>query len=156
MRVLQCDRHPFGVHPAGNALLHQEQGDELLAPDLSVLDRGRGLGDFAVLSDALVLRLLSELGARELLQLQATSRVFYIFVCEQELWRSLVLREFSTAEIHLTREGSWKDAFREAWTVRYERWLATHECDLQKATLSWENVVFFFRRVVSQFSLRSS
>ena len=73
--------HPTGVQPLG-ARLARGSSD----------NRTASLGALAVLDDALLLQLLSALGARDLVAFSAASRAAYCFGNHEELWKALVLQ----------------------------------------------------------------
>ena len=93
--------HPYGVRPWGNYL-----ADRVRRP--VALCREPGLGALHALDDALLLRVLGGLGARELCALAAVSRAVYVFVHHDELWRALALQTLGQSGAPLRFERSWK------------------------------------------------
>ncbi|SCU98930.1 LADA_0H16248g1_1 [Lachancea dasiensis] len=84
--------HPLGVKPSGNALM---------ADCLKKLEnqRQRQLGKFGVFPENVLTHLLSFIdNPRDLLSLGHTSRVFYAYTYNEELWRRLYIEEFVSLE----------------------------------------------------------
>ena len=85
--------HPLGVLPEGNRYLVSPE-----AAAASARARLEGLGAFAALPDATLMRLLSGgdeddgVGAEALASLSLVSRVFRAFACHEDLWKAEVLR----------------------------------------------------------------
>jgi hypothetical protein len=74
--------HPLGIRPEGNAY----------TDDSNVSIRQKA-GDFASLSDELILHLFEYLEAHELLALGSTSKFLYAFAHYDELWRALFIQQ---------------------------------------------------------------
>lgn len=90
--------HPLGVLPEGNALL------EGAFPNI----RRTSLGPLSVLSDALLLRILTHLPAPALIALSSTSVFLQALACDEDLWRALVLTTYGGATVFRT---SWRHSF---------------------------------------------
>ncbi|CAA6662823.1 unnamed protein product [Spirodela intermedia] len=85
----------FDLKSSSSSLSHaiQPLGNLLLAGDPSANIRHRGLGSLFVLSDELLLDVLSLLPAGDLARLAAVSKSLYVFSTHDPLWRNLVLED---------------------------------------------------------------
>lgn len=103
--------HPLGVLPEGNRYLVSPE-----AAAASARARLEGLGAFAALPDATLMRLLSGgdeddgVGAEALASLSLVSRVFRAFACHEDLWKAEVLRRDGGAFVF--RGASWRETYR--------------------------------------------
>ncbi|KAH3678415.1 hypothetical protein WICMUC_001432 [Wickerhamomyces mucosus] len=87
-RSLVSERHPLNVKPSGNSLVFTDSG---LNNQKSKL-----LGSFRNFNDELILELLSFIEhPQDLLQLGHSSRVFYAFTYDEDLWRKIYMRKSS-------------------------------------------------------------
>ena len=71
--------HPLGVKPLGNAYTAK-------------INLKRAAGCFSALPDELLVQLLEQLEAIDLLQLGATCKALYAFTRFEELWRTLFVK----------------------------------------------------------------
>lgn len=91
----------------------------------SALARLEGLGAFAALPDALLMRLLSGgdeddgVGAEALASLCLVSRVFRAFACHEDLWKAEVLRRDGGAFVF--RGASWRETYRRGASAAADR-----------------------------------
>ena len=105
--------HPLGVLPEGNRYLVSPE-----AAAASARARLEGLGAFAALPDATLMRLLGGgdeddgVGAEALASLSLVSRVFRAFACHEDLWKAEVLRRDGGAFVF--RGASWRETYRRA------------------------------------------
>ena len=103
--------HPLGVLPEGNRYLVSPE-----AAAASARARLEGLGAFAALPDATLMRLLGGgdeddgVGAEALASLSLVSRVFRAFACHEDLWKAAVLRRDGGAFVF--RGASWRETYR--------------------------------------------
>ena len=87
--------------------------------------RLEGLGAFAALPDALLMRLLSGgdeddgVGAEALASLCLVSRVFRAFACHEDLWKAEVLRRDGGAFVF--RGASWRETYRRGVSAAADR-----------------------------------
>lgn len=88
------------VRPSGNELLEGGGGGGSV--------RSAGLGVLSVLSDQLLVEVLSYLPGEALFTLSAVSRALYAFSCYEDLWRTLVLSEYKG---DFTYFFSWRSTF---------------------------------------------
>ncbi|MQL96224.1 hypothetical protein Taro_028899 [Colocasia esculenta] len=86
------------IQPLGNLLLY----------DPSSNIRDHGLGTLRVLSDELVLDVLSLLGGEDLGRLAAVSKSLHVFSTHEPLWRGLVLEELKGG---FSFAGSWRSTY---------------------------------------------
>ena len=91
-------QHPLGVQPEHIADLIGDTNDV----------RTKGLGNLSGISDEAVLNICQLLTARDLAVLQTVSKAFYCFANHDDLWKALVLEEFS---------GDW--VYRNTWQETY-------------------------------------
>ncbi|ONH67728.1 Bifunctional arginine demethylase and lysyl-hydroxylase PSR [Cyberlindnera fabianii] len=78
-------RHPLNVKPGGNALIF---GDASIDEQ-----RAKSLGVFKDFGDELILDLLSYISdPKDLMNLSHTSRVWYAYLYDEELWRKLYIK----------------------------------------------------------------
>jgi hypothetical protein len=112
--------HPLGVLPEGNRYLVSPE-----AAAASARARLEGLGAFAALPDALLMRLLSGgdeddgVGAEALASLCLVSRVFRAFACHEDLWKAEVLRRDGGAFVF--RGASWRETYRRGVSAAADR-----------------------------------
>ena len=112
--------HPLGVLPEGNRYLVSPE-----AAAASARARLEGLGAFAALPDALLMRLLSGgdeddgVGAEALASLCLVSRVFRAFACHEDLWKAEVLRRDGGAFVF--RGASWRETYRRGASAAADR-----------------------------------
>lgn len=91
--------HPLGVLPEGNALL----------PGAYPNIRGTSLGPYlSLLSDALVLRILTLLPASSLCSCAEASRFLYALSRDEDIWRALVL---TTRGGDTVFRGTWRHSY---------------------------------------------
>ena len=91
------NHHPHGVEPMGNFY-----SAEAIAYDRKLL------GLLGPLSDGSILEIASELDARGLSMLAATSRGSYVFAMHEDLWRTLTLSDLQ-GRFHF--QGTWKTTY---------------------------------------------
>lgn len=85
-RNIQTDRHPLNVKPSGNSLVFND--NQLKAKKASLL------GGFKYFNDDLLLELLGFIeDPQDLLQLSHTSRIFYAFTFDEDIWRKLYMKK---------------------------------------------------------------
>ena len=112
--------HPLGVLPEGNRYLVSPE-----AAAASARARLEGLGAFAALPDATLMRLLSGgdeddgVGAEALASLSLVSRVFRAFACHEDLWKAEVLRRDGGAFVF--RGASWRETYRRGVSAAADR-----------------------------------
>jgi hypothetical protein len=70
--------------------------------------RTKGLGTISRISDETVLNILGFLDAQSLAVLQSVSKALYCFCNHEELWKALVLQEFSG---NWEFQGTWQDTY---------------------------------------------
>ena len=93
--------HPQGVQPMGNIYLD----------DQGMIKSSRlrnGLGIFQILTDDVLLSLLSYFSVEDILKLGKLSRIFYIFCKDEGIWRNIVLNEFNGSFFF---HNNWKDTY---------------------------------------------
>lgn len=88
-----------GVQPLGNLLLN---------PISSYNSRNPGIGNLCILTDDLLIDILSLLGATDLGSLSTVSKSLYIFCNHEPLWRNLVLENLKGGFFF---SGSWKSTY---------------------------------------------
>ena len=89
--------HPNGIQPCGNSYT-----------DVESL-RSAHLGNFSMLSDEVLIDILSGVAARDLLTLAQCSRWLYCFVNHDDVWRQKLLSV--AAETGFDYVGTWKDTY---------------------------------------------
>ena len=97
--------HPYGVRPRGNYYADCASGPVNLC-------RSPGLGALGVLSDELLIKLLGQLGPRDLCTLSIASRALLVFCNHDELWRSVALERFGADDRQIVFVRSWKQTFQ--------------------------------------------
>lgn len=100
-----CIIHPYGVKPLGNAFF--ERNKEVM------LARQNGLGKFAIVTDDVLLELLSFCSSRDLVHLNCCSRAFYVYSMHNELWRDVMLRTFQG---NFMFNKTWKDTYAQSFS----------------------------------------
>ncbi|EGW34213.1 uncharacterized protein SPAPADRAFT_134196 [Spathaspora passalidarum NRRL Y-27907] len=94
-------RHPLNVKPSGNSLLN----DDIALTKV----RDALLGAFASFPDELIQEVLSYVDDVESLRsLAHTSRIFYAFLYDEELWKKLYVKDI-TMYTHQPWLGSWRN-----------------------------------------------
>lgn len=85
-RDVVTQRHPLNVKPSGNSLIFN---------DIKLTNqKNKLLGDFHIFNDELILDLLGFIeDPQDLKNLSHTSRLFYAFIYDEELWRRLYMRK---------------------------------------------------------------
>jgi len=101
--------------------------------------RAHGLGDFAVLSDELLLEFLHGLDPSTLVRLSCVSKVFYCYASHGELWRAIVLGgpEIRTPAWRYLQ--SWKQTYVASVTEKERDGVATKTCIITPACLGFDS-----------------
>ena len=88
----------------------QPLGNRFISPDGDRLhdECRRGLGEFRVLEDEMILEVLRSLESDDLGRMARVSKAFYVFGREEELWRSAVVRDFGGS---FRFQGTWFSTF---------------------------------------------
>jgi len=95
--------HPFNIQPLGQSLL-TENG---LSPHY--IRRKNGLGFFAVLSDEMILNLLSHYFAPKTIScLAMSSSIFYLFCYDDSLWRNFTIGSFGGSFVF---QNNWRNTW---------------------------------------------
>lgn len=102
--------HPYGIKPPGNAFL--EEDPRVLAT------RSRGLGAMRVLTDDMVLEVLSSLTSTDLSATAKVSRAMYCYSHHSDIWRDLVLRRSRGRGIQFN--ATWKDTYGHMYISDYK------------------------------------
>ncbi|TPX58844.1 hypothetical protein SpCBS45565_g07888 [Spizellomyces sp. 'palustris'] len=104
-------KHPQGIKPVGNFLFDSSRGIREC--------RSAGLGYAAILSDELVLDLLSRLQPAELCRLAQCSKALYCFAYHEDLWRALTVRLYGQGGWG-TFAYNWRETFKKKICVERE------------------------------------
>ncbi|CAG8460494.1 3654_t:CDS:2 [Acaulospora colombiana] len=81
--------HPLGIKPWGNYYV------DLLDAGSQNSCRDTCLGILARLNDELILEVLGQLSAKDLLSLSSTSKILYCFATFDELWKQMVIQKYN-------------------------------------------------------------
>jgi Cupin-like domain/F-box-like len=87
--------HPLGIRPSGNALTGSYNARD-------------NIGTFVLLPDEVILTVLEWLEYADLLRLGRSSRAFFAFTANDELWKELVIR---TRPLQSRWRGSWRATY---------------------------------------------
>mmetsp|Transcript_651 Transcript_651/g.1172 ORF Transcript_651/g.1172 Transcript_651/m.1172 type:complete len:516 (+) Transcript_651:60-1607(+) len=98
------DTHPYGVLPSGNLLLSTNK--KTLFQYIS--KRTHSLGTFSLVTDELILIIISYLSPTDLCSMSQTSKMMYIFCQERDFWRTFVLQTYQPPFLFTK---SWKQTF---------------------------------------------
>jgi len=95
--------HPYGILPAGNRFLCDENSD--------ASEKNHAISPLTLLSDEGWYAVMEFLDARDLGRLLQTCRYFYATGSEPELWRDLVLRKQEGKKVLDVVGPTWKDTY---------------------------------------------